>query len=210
MIYNYVMIFAELIAAPFRSVPTLFGIVPLYFGLVVNEITSAKANFKTAVQTGFSFLWAGMQWLYPHFKSSDSAREALGDMLPINLLVTGVTLLLGALALFSGVRRRYPEKCQFLGHSRFGESTAPPLTELDLTGLAQPVLVVHHEQDPCGVCPPAQLPELMKRLPASAVLKTYSGGQSRGGPCDPWSHHGFNGIEDRVVADIAGWIQERK
>ena len=97
-----------------------------------------------------------------------------------------------------------------LGRSRFGESTAPPLTELDLTGLKQPVLVVHHEQDPCGVCPPAQLPELMKHLPAAAVLKTYSGGQSRGGPCDPWSHHGFNGIEDRVVADIAGWIQERK
>ena len=119
MIYNYVMIFGELIAAPFRQVPTLFGIVPLYFGLIVNEITSAKANFKTAVQTGFSFLWAGMQWLYPHFKSSDSARDALGDMLPINLLVTGITLMLGALALLSGVRRRYPEKCQFLGHSRF-------------------------------------------------------------------------------------------
>lgn len=97
-----------------------------------------------------------------------------------------------------------------LGRSRFGESSAPPLTELDLTGLKQAVLVVHHEQDPCGVCPPAQLPELMKHLPAAAVLKTHAGGQSRGGPCDPWSHHGFNGIEDRVVADIAAWIQERK
>lgn len=94
-----------------------------------------------------------------------------------------------------------------LGRSRFGESTAPPLTELDLTGLKQPVLVVHHEQDPCGVCPPAQLPALMKQLPAGAVLKTYTGGQSRGGACDPWSHHGFNGIEDAVVADIAAWIR---
>ena len=116
MIYNYVMIFGELIAAPFSSVQWVFGIVPLYFGLVVNEITSAKANFKTAVQTGFSFLWAGMQWLYPHFKAADSPREALGHMVAINLLVTGVVLGLGALALISGVRRKYPEKCQFLGH----------------------------------------------------------------------------------------------
>ena len=97
-----------------------------------------------------------------------------------------------------------------MGRSRFGDSTAPPLTDLDLTGLKQPVLVMHHEQDPCGVCPPAQLPELMKHLPTTAVLKTYAGGQSRGGACDPWSHHGFNGIEDRVVADMAAWIQERK
>jgi len=113
------MIFGELIAAPFSVIHTIFGIVPLYFGLVVNEITSAKANYKTAVQTGFSFLWAGMQWLYPHFKSSDGAREALGAMLPINLLVTGAVLGLGILALVSGIRKRYPEKCQFLGHSRF-------------------------------------------------------------------------------------------
>ncbi len=119
MIYNYVMIFAELLASPFGTAQSIFGIVPLYFGLVVNEITSGKANYKTAVQTGFSFLWAGMQWLYPYFKAAESPREALGHMMAINLLVTGVVLAFGALALFSGVRRRYPEKCQFLGHSRF-------------------------------------------------------------------------------------------
>lgn len=119
MIYNYVMIFSELIAAPFGTVQSIFGVVPLYFGLIVNEITSPRANFKTAVQTGFSFLWAGMQWLYPHFKKADNPAEALGHMLAINLLVTGVVLLLGFVALISGIRRRYPEKCQFLGHSRF-------------------------------------------------------------------------------------------
>jgi hypothetical protein len=119
MIYNYVVIFGELVAAPFGQMLTIWGIVPLYFGLIVNEITSAKASYRTAVQTGFSFLWAGMQWLYPHFNSSDSPAEALGRMLAINLLVTGVVLAMGVVALISGVRRRYPDKCQFLGHSRF-------------------------------------------------------------------------------------------
>lgn len=89
------------------------------------------------------------------------------------------------------------------------ESPATPLTELDLTGVALPVLVVHHEQDPCRVCPPALLPELMKRLPAGTPLHTFTGGQSRGAPCDPFSHHGFNGIEDRVVEDISAWIRSR-
>ena len=119
MIYNYVIIFGELMAAPFGSAQTIFGIIPLYFALVVNEITQSKANYRTAVQTGCSFLWAGMQWLYPHVQASDSPSEAFGKMLAINLLVTGLVLFLGVLALVSGVRRRYPEKCQFLGHSRF-------------------------------------------------------------------------------------------
>jgi hypothetical protein len=94
-----------------------------------------------------------------------------------------------------------------LGRSRFGDSTARPLTELDMTGLRLPVLVVHHEQDPCGVCPPERLPELMKHLPPGTPLHMFAGGQSRGAPCDPFSHHGFNGIEDRVVEDISTWIK---
>jgi hypothetical protein len=98
-----------------------------------------------------------------------------------------------------------------LAQSRFfGDSSAPPLTELDMTGLKQPVLVVHHAQDPCGVCPPEKLPELMKHLPSTAVLKMETGGASRGGACDPWSHHGYNGIEDQVVGDIAAWMREHQ
>ena len=40
-------------------------------------------------------------------------------MLPVNLAVTGVVLVLGAMALFSGIRRRYPKYCSFIGHTRF-------------------------------------------------------------------------------------------
>jgi alpha-beta hydrolase superfamily lysophospholipase len=97
-----------------------------------------------------------------------------------------------------------------LGRSRFGDSTARPLTELDMTGLRLPVLVVHHEQDPCGVCPPERLPELMKHLPPGTPLHMFAGGQSRGAACDPFSHHGFNGIEDQVVEDISTWIKAQR
>jgi hypothetical protein len=40
-------------------------------------------------------------------------------MLPINLFVTFLVIGLGALALFSGLRRKYPKYCAFLGHTRF-------------------------------------------------------------------------------------------
>ena len=69
------------------------------------------------------------------------------------------------------------------------------------------VLVVHHRQDACFVTPPSRVPELMARLDASrSALRTYEGGKAEGPECDPWHHHGFNGIEDQVVGDISDWI----
>jgi hypothetical protein len=121
MITGYWTAFIELIQTPFRHVELVWGIVPLYFGLLLNEVTSAKANFRTAIQTGFSCVWAGAQWLWPSFKphAHGLARLELGAMLPVNLFVTFVVIILGAVALFSGLRRRYPKYGSFLGHTRF-------------------------------------------------------------------------------------------
>jgi len=93
----------------------------LYFALLLNEVTSNKANFRTAIQTGFSFLWASAQWLYPYFKSRayNAPQIELNAMLPINLLVTFLVLGFGIVALVSGLRRKFPPYCAFLGHTRF-------------------------------------------------------------------------------------------
>jgi len=121
VIHNSWATFAELIRTPFQHIEMIWGIVPLYFALLLNEMTSAKANFRTAIQTGFSFLWAGAQWLYPYFKPRPQGTPwlELDAMLPINLLVTFLVLGLGALALISGIRRKYPKYGSFLGHTRF-------------------------------------------------------------------------------------------
>jgi hypothetical protein len=121
MSHGYWAIFAELICVPFQHIELVWGIVPLYFALLLNETTSPKANYRTAIQTGFSFLWAGAQWLYFYVRAHqpDSVRAELEAPLPVNLLVTFLVLALGAVALFSGLRRRYPKYCSFLGYTRF-------------------------------------------------------------------------------------------
>src|SRR5512139_1659596 len=118
---NYWQVLSELIRTPFRNMDLVWGIVPLYFALLLNELTSSKASFRTAIQTGFSFIWAGVQWLYPYFKphAQGGPRLELGAMLPVNLLVTFLVLVLGAVALFSGILRRYPKYGKFLGYTRF-------------------------------------------------------------------------------------------
>ena len=118
--YHYWVSFVELIRTPFADAPLIWGIVPLYFALLLNEMTSTKANFRTAIQTGFSFVWASLQWLYPYFiQQGTKTRLELGAMLPVNLFVTFLVLVLGVVAFFSGLRRRYPKYCAFLGHTRF-------------------------------------------------------------------------------------------
>ena len=118
---HYWSVFVELIRTPFQHIELIWGIVPLYFGLLLNELTSAKANSRTAIQTGFSFLWAGAQWLYPYFKAHGPSGPhfALNAMLPIKMLVTCVVLALGAAALFCGLRKRFPQYLRFLGYTRF-------------------------------------------------------------------------------------------
>jgi len=98
-----------------------WGIVPLYFGLLLNELTADKANFRTAVQTGFSFLWAGAQWLWPYFRIRKAGEPelAIGTMLPVNLLVTFLVIGLGLVALVSGFRKKFPKYWRFIGHTRF-------------------------------------------------------------------------------------------
>ena len=118
---HYWTSFSELITTPFEHISLIWGIVPLYFGLLLNELNSAKANFRTALQTGFSFLWAGAQWLWPYFvpHASHGRYLELNAMLPVNLLVTFLTIALGVVALVSGLRKRFPKYCHFIGHTRF-------------------------------------------------------------------------------------------
>src|SRR5258705_7367787 len=108
---HYWHTFAELIVTPFEHAALIWGIVPLYFGLLLNELTSDKASFRTAIQTGFSFLWAAAQWLWPFFVPHASRGKYLEweAMLPVNLAVTFLVLALGVVALVSGLRKKFPK-----------------------------------------------------------------------------------------------------
>ena len=118
---HYWATFVELIATPFGHASLIWGIVPLYFGLLLNELTADKADYRTAIQTGFSFLWSGAQWLWPYFvpHATHGRYLELNAMLPVNLLVTFLVLALGVVALASGIRKKYPKHLRFLGHTRF-------------------------------------------------------------------------------------------
>ncbi|MEO5803258.1 MAG: hypothetical protein ABIR24_06985 [Verrucomicrobiota bacterium] len=120
MIHRYWPALADMFRVPFENPELIWAIVPLYFGWMLNELTSSKASFRTAIQTGFSFVWAGAHWSYLYFHRSASApRISLDALMAVNVAVTLFILAMGAVALVSGIRRRYPPGCSFLGHARF-------------------------------------------------------------------------------------------
>jgi hypothetical protein len=120
MLHSYWSTFTELVATPFQHPELIWGIVPLYFGLLLNELTSDKASYRTAVQTGFSFLWAGAQWIWPYFVArSQELPRIEWNMIPVNLAVTFLVLALGVVALVSGIRKKFPKHLRFVGHTRF-------------------------------------------------------------------------------------------
>jgi len=80
--------------------------------------------------------------------------------------------------------------------------------DMALDRIRIPVLVAHHRQDSCRVCLYSDVPRLMERLttPPRKELITFDGGIGTGDPCQARAHHGFNGIEGKVVQRIAAWI----
>ncbi|MFB3885134.1 MAG: alpha/beta hydrolase [Thermodesulfobacteriota bacterium] len=83
-----------------------------------------------------------------------------------------------------------------------------PVPAMPLQNIGIPVLVVHHEQDGCKYCSYREVPRLMEKLRSAAKkeLLTFKGGQDRGDPCEAFAYHGFNGLEEDVVAKITEWI----
>jgi hypothetical protein len=119
---DYPKLFWELIQTPFdrENTQLIWGIIPLYFSWACAELTGARANFNTAIQTGFNLVWAGAHWTWQYSRNPASGgRLDLDALFAVNVIVTLVTALIGLLALYSGIRKRFPRYASFVGHSRF-------------------------------------------------------------------------------------------
>ncbi len=81
--------------------------------------------------------------------------------------------------------------------------------DFDLAGIKIPALVVHHEEDECKTTPVSGARDIKAALTGakSSELIVVAGGDRKGNPCGGSSHHGYLGIEKKVVDAIAAWIK---
>ena len=150
---SYASIFWDLVHTPFQHIELIWGIVPLYFALLVSELTSATANFRTAIQTGFSFIWAATQWLYFYFQGHPHLGIQLEPraVVPINLFVTFLVLALGVVAFYQpvqdlfGIENNLTTFC-FYGVVALSFFILPTYVGLTLAGSSKPKAVEKKEQ----------------------------------------------------------------
>ncbi|MEN9887067.1 MAG: hypothetical protein RL758_1645 [Pseudomonadota bacterium] len=72
-----------------------------------------------------------------------------------------------------------------------------------------PVLVVHHKDDACYVTKPHETPLIMRGLtnaPVKRLMMVSGGSDPRGNECEALHWHGFIGMEEQVVRDMALWM----
>ncbi len=83
------------------------------------------------------------------------------------------------------------------------------MTNVGMSQISVPILVVHNRDDGCRESPFASTDAAMAQMQRAPVkqLITVSGGMSRSAPCEAMSPHGYLGIEDQVVPPIIAWIK---
>ena len=88
-------------------------------------------------------------------------------------------------------------------------NTGNHVFDFHLDRIAIPVLIAHHRNDACSVTRARDVPRFVAELKAASPLKInfYEGGRKPiSGPCSARHRHGFYGIEQRVLNDIATFI----
>lgn len=92
-----------------------------------------------------------------------------------------------------------------------GKRAKSTVRDVDLAGIAVPVLVLGHGADDCRFTQWPDQEALVRQLTGSPSVQAIriDGGEPGNlqEPCGPFSHHGFIGQEKAVVQRIAGWIR---
>jgi pimeloyl-ACP methyl ester carboxylesterase len=97
-----------------------------------------------------------------------------------------------------------------LSSTMFGSSNprrqAPTLRGFDYARIKAPLLFVHHREDACEHTPYASAAKLAPRY---ALISVKGGKPAESHACEPFSAHGFYGVEAQTVAAIAAWMLKR-
>ena len=86
----------------------------------------------------------------------------------------------------------------------------PISSSVEVADIAVPTLFVHNKDDACILCPFSAVPAMMERFthaPRKDLIAVSGGSPPLSDPCEALSRHGYIGLEDEVVGDIARWIK---
>jgi hypothetical protein len=175
----------------------------------------AEGGLVTAVMDAASDLQGGGQGK-PGYRFSSEYAEDVKAVVAHLRAVPGPVVLVGtsrgtisAASAGARIREGGPDGIVLTSSATQGRGS---LQEISLGRIRVPVLLVHHQNDPCKVTPFSDMGWLKGALsgsPAVELRPITGGGPERGDPCEAFSHHGYVGQEREVVESIAAWVKAR-
>lgn len=85
-------------------------------------------------------------------------------------------------------------------------SSFAAIAAFDPTKYRNRQLLVHHADDGCRATPFAAAQRSHERYGTTLVV--MRGGNDEGNPCQPFGHHGYNGLEKETIDAIKQWIRQ--
>ncbi|HEY8100374.1 MAG TPA: hypothetical protein VIF82_06440 [Burkholderiaceae bacterium] len=85
-------------------------------------------------------------------------------------------------------------------------SSMPAISSFNAKRYNNRQLVVHHKNDSCFATGYSNAEASHNKY--GNELITMDGGISVGDPCEPFAHHGYNGIEKETIDAIKNWIKQ--
>jgi pimeloyl-ACP methyl ester carboxylesterase len=80
------------------------------------------------------------------------------------------------------------------------------LSDFDLGSIKVPLLLVHHREDACAICPYA---EAQRRAGSHPLISVSGGMPPQSDPCEALSAHGYLGREEETVEAIVSWMLKK-
>lgn len=80
------------------------------------------------------------------------------------------------------------------------------LSDFDLASIKISLLMAHHREDACSICPYG---EALRRADGIPLISVAGGKPPISDPCEAMSAHGFLGREDVTVEAVANWMLKK-
>jgi len=167
------------------------------------EINRLKLN--QLVRTRHAYMARGFAVLV--VDAGTDLANAVNYMAAIKRPVTVVATSRGTIRAAEGIARgARPDKLVltsgFLTNESGGNQNVASI--LGSPAALPPTLIIHHRQDTCRFTQPAGVEPFARWAGGRARVAWVEGGVSSGDPCEAGGHHGFNGLDARVVGLATG------
>ncbi len=189
--------------------------------LVRTRAAYAQAGFVTLVPDVALDLKTG-EGVVSGYRFSPPLARDIGAMVtylrgikpPVVIVATSRGAISGAYAVSKAPGAERPDALVLTAPMAMKTEGQPSIQQAladDPKGLMLPLLVVAHRKDSCAYTLPASAEAFRQwhaRAGGKLDLVFLDGPQGRGDPCEARAAHGFEGIDDQVVATVTGWIRK--